>query len=503
MEQMPKMGSVRLESKPWRGIVKKIICIGVVCLLAGCSKHSSAPGGRTGDTKPYTPPNSVFDVHYTTNTIRMDLSTFQRTFHSISSDGQVLVFDSGDPQIATLSEGKVLFVQHVGVRKIVAVKKIDSQVAIATESPALTDFIQDGDIEFSTPVFAADALGGSKSKPTSLAGIRGWLWSPDVVYAQAACGNGDGSRVGLQAKGSLDDWQYLLEGRPDSGNLLFCLQIIKKLSSLNASVTAKGELKNLYTKFKASVRGGQVQSLDYNAPMEGKVTVNWAALTSGPGAGIGEARFASPPLYKQVIDLYGFPLLLQVTAQVIFKPGFGGKHDAGSGGFEVTYNGSGGMSVHGQQPPQQEGEISSDMALNHTTTESLAPHGVVLAFAVPKLSISFGTDSFAEALKKALPKGLLDKTADKVRDAFEPFLKKKDFFKIEAGVYGQIVSEFDYTGSGPLSVVPCSITHISVQGQIGVDATLLALKAGAQTHVDFLKRAKEIREPDIPACSPK
>ena len=501
-----------------------LAALAVVTLASGCKKSTTGAAGSPGATmfnnsganaasgtpsQFYTPANAVFKVQYTSDTVRMDLATLKRTLRSVSRDGRVIVFDASAPQLRDLAPGKILLIEHIGPRKILAVQTVGSNVALATQSAGLGDFIQDGHVEFNAPldvhhdqayVLAERRRAAIEQTPMN------WFGLP-VVHADIgdACGSLGESRSGLALKGEVDSWEFEVEGEPEGDNVIFCLTAIKDLAGLGAKVKIKGEGEHAISHFKADIQGQQTQNFDYEAPVEGKLDLTWDALTKGPGGGIGESRLKFPPFLKEVVDVYGLPFLVQANANLIFTPGFGTKHDAGEGGFEVKYSGSGGFSVHGGGAPQQEGQISTDFDLNKTTSESMAAHGVVVAIAAPKVTISIGTESFLEALKEVAPPGLASELAEEAEGSFFAKLfnnTKKSFFEIEAGAYVQSVMEYDYTSSGPLSMVPCTLAHASVYGEAGADATLLALKAGSP-HVQFLKKQQTVREPDIPACGDK
>jgi hypothetical protein len=495
-----------------------VSAVGVLAASAACNKAKTASNSATGpgstsgaagtSGKFYTPPGAVYDVKYTSNTVRMDLPTFQRTLRGLTPDGRVLVFDSSDQQVNSLSEGKVLFVEHVGVRKIVAVSKQGSQLAVGTDAAGLTDFIQDGRIEFSSPFNSSAIPAGARAEanPDPLSGIWGWLFGRHV-YAQGICDIGES---GLELSGTVDNWQFKVGGRLlDQGNVRFCMSLLKKLASLDAGIRVRGNINGARAVLRALVQNSQMSSFALTSPFSGTADINWAVTTTAPGAGIGEARFKSPPFLKQVIEVGPLPFLLQVNGNVIFKPGFGGKKDAGSGNLQANFSGTGGFSVQGAQPPQQDGQASVSATLQPTTTTSLAPHGVVLALAVPKITVSIGTDSFIEAVKQFMPTQVFGSAEANASSFLAKLFNKPvktDFFKVEAGTYIQTVVEFDYTGSGPLSLVPCSLTHVTTYVQAGADATLFALKAAGQAedpHVELGKQTQAFRNPDIPACGQK
>src|ERR1700693_3806810 len=50
-------------------------------------------------------PGTVFDVSYTPQTVRANESSWRSALKSVSSDGNVFVFDNPDAQISSLKEG--------------------------------------------------------------------------------------------------------------------------------------------------------------------------------------------------------------------------------------------------------------------------------------------------------------------------------------------------------------------------------------------------------------
>jgi len=59
-----------------------------------------------------------------------------------------------------------------------------------------------------------------------------------------------------------------------------------------------------------------------------------------------------------------------------------------------------------------------------------------------------------------------------------------------------------YTGSGPLSIVPCSLTRLNFYAQAGADATAFALK-GESKPVNIKETHFTAGQPDINACGEK
>ncbi|HET7841199.1 MAG TPA: hypothetical protein VFM21_06315 [Terriglobia bacterium] len=476
---------------------------------AGQAASGGGPGNGAVTTNAppqfYTPPGAVFEATYTPNTVRIDFPTVQKTLRSVSPDAAVFVFDASDPRIRQLTEGKVMFLEHLGVRRILKSQEQGSQFAVLTEAASLSDFIQDGHIQFSVPINFRRAQAQAllpPVRPDLLGSLRGWIGPPAVVYASGE----NKASIGLHTSGEINDWEFEVEGEPEGDGFKLSLDAAKKLAGIKASVKTKGELSNITTAFNAVIHGSKVQELEYNTPLKGKLHVTWAALTEGENTGIGEARLKLPPFAKDVFDIYGIPMLFRIDEALIFKPGFGTKHDAAEGGFDLNYDGTGGLSVKGEQSTP-EGTMQAEPELEKTTSESLAAHGIVLAVNAPKISISVGTEAILEAIKEALPKTLEDKVAQVLENG--PFglgglvkKVKEDFFKLEGAAYVQLVTEFDYAGSGPLSLVPCTMTHLNFFAQAGADAQIGLVK-GESPHFDLYKTSKTFRNPDVDACGQK
>jgi hypothetical protein len=481
-------------------------------LLAGCRTHEQHPALTIPVSSSGVPvgfrdisklPGTVFQVIYTPATVRIDLPAIQKSLTSVSDDGRVLVFDSEDARLRQLKQGSVLFLEHVGVRRVDAVNIQGSQVAVLTDTAALSDLVQDGTVQFKVPVdftqLASRNSVANNREPEPPGNIFRWFSAP-VAYASSP-----ELKYTAKVKAETDGWEFELKGAPEGGGLALTLTAAKKkLAGLTATVNVKGKLENVNTTFQAVMHSGKLQQFAYMTPMSGTVDVDWSVLTMAPGSGIGESRLRLPPFAKDVFDIYGIPFLFKVDEALIFKPGFGGKKDVADGNFHVVYTGSGGLTIHGGQSAP-EGKMEGQPQNGNTTAESLAPHGVVVAINAPKVSVSLGTESLKEALKQAVPAGISDKVAELIaKGPFGGLIKspKENFFKTEGAAYVQLVTEFDYAGSGPMSIVPCSMAHLNFYAQAGADATLLGQTAESpKLNLNEVKITK--REPDIDACGAK
>ena len=122
-------------------------------LLAGCRTSEQHPALTIPVSSTGVPvgfrdisklPGTVFQVKYTPATVRIDLPAVQKSLTSVSDDGRVLVFDSGDARLHQLKQGSVLFLEHLGVRRVDAVNIQGSQVAVLTDTAACQTWCRTG-----------------------------------------------------------------------------------------------------------------------------------------------------------------------------------------------------------------------------------------------------------------------------------------------------------------------------------------------------------------------
>lgn len=419
-------------------------------------------------------------IQWTKNTIVIDGNTAQNALVSVSTDSHVLVFNTSDARIVNLTVGQVLVLEDMGARTVLGTRRQGPLTAVATNAAALTDFIENGTIQFPT----------HSSNPSILA-------QQDTNFAPGEDERGENALHGV-----VNEWQYTAKGDTDNNNLDFSFDAEKHLNGFDASVTGKGHLENSGFSFMANISGAKLQQLLFTAPIQGTLQVDWAAKTSGSNSGIGERRLRLPSFFKEIFVANHLPFLYEISANLIFIPGLGGQKDAVSGGFQVAYNGKGGFTATAKQGAAVAQMDASPQNVQKVTSSALAPHGIVLALNAPKVAFSFGSASFMEAVNQQAPNAIKNsKSADAFESRLAKFLSKNqaDFFQTEGGAYVQWVDEYDYTGSGPMSVVPnCTTTHFNLTASGGVDAKLLGIDT--KSSFDLFKKNSTTVEPDIPAC---
>src|SRR5437763_4463504 len=417
-------------------------------------------------------------LQWNKNTVVIDSSTVQGALTSVSTDGHVLVFNTSDARIVNLSSGQILFLQDFGARRVVGVLRQGPITAVATNAAALTDFIQDGTIQFPT----------NSPEPT--------------ILDQQDTNTQPGSD---HLSGEVNDWQYTAKGDADNNDLKFSFEAQKHLNGFDADVKGAGFLENHGFSFLAEIHGAALQKLLFTTPIEGRMKVDWTASTSGANSGIGEHRLHLPSFFKEIFVANHIPFLYEINANLIFIPGLGGKKDAVAGGFEVAFDGKGGFAATPKSAAPIKDMEASPNSIKKVTSSALAPHGVVLAVNAPKIAFSFGTASFMEAVHSQIPAAIKKSQSADGFDARLASARSKDqadFFRTEGGAYVQWVDEYDYTGSGPMSVVPdCTTTHFNLKASGGVDAKLLGFCG--KCSFDLFSSISIKNEPNVPACKIK
>jgi hypothetical protein len=412
---------------------------------------------------------------FTKNTVDIDGNTVQKALVSVSTDGRVLVFNTTDSRIVNLAAGEVLFLEDLGARRVLGTLREGPLTAVATNAAALPDLVEEGTLQFP-----------NKS-------------SAPVILDQQDTNTLPGKHL---ITGDVDEWHYEVSGDVDNNDLGFTFDAQKHLSGLDASVKGDGHLKNTGFSFMAEIHGAKLQKLLFSAPLEGTLKVDWDAKTTGANSGIGERRLRMPAFFKELFVANHLPFLYEINANLIFIPGLGGKKDAVAGGFEVAFDGKGGFTATKADSAPIKEMKAAQKSVEKVTSSALAPHGIVLALNAPKIAFSFGTASFMEAVHSTLSSALKNsRSADGFEARLSKYLSKEnpDFFRTEGGAYLQWVEEYDYTGSGPMSVVPnCTTTHFNLIGTGGFDAGLLGLN-GKGTF-ELFKSSSSKTEPDIGGC---
>jgi len=480
-----------------------VCCFFLLAALVACSKKSAPP---TESGIPAAPPfhdlrelpGTIADMTLTGNTVRIDEASARRALKSVGSDGNIFLFDDSDQRIQNLHEGQVLFLENIAVQKVLAVARKDKFVIVGTDYASLTDFIQQGHLKWDAPI-QFGSLFAQASEPTqSITAESPAWWIPSSTV------NAAGTQ--LSYTGKVDGWDTSIGVTPGPNRLELALRVSRSYQGMSVMVSSKGYLKDFVSSADIQISPGNLDNFSYNAKnLSGEMNVEYAATRGeGDAAGIDKPTIKLPPLAKIPMPIGGIPFMLTINANLILKPGFGAKKEAASGSFRFTYSGDEGFQVKAGNP-QSSGSVDGSGSFDRVTTESLAPHAILIGMAAPKITLSLGPGPATDLLQQAFPPQMADTMADFLaKTAVGKWAKKKidPSFKTEAAASVQTVAVGTMTAAGSLAMVPCKLTRLLLEFKGGSDAYLLGIK-GFDQEVVFAKKEFVTREPNINACGDK
>jgi hypothetical protein len=425
---------------------------------------------------------------YTSKTIGIKPSAIL----GVSHDAHALILDGSDKCVQSLVAGDVVFFKKLGVLEVKNTMKVPSGalsqikatsggVAVAVSSASLTDFINEGTFQ----VFKSTL--GEATQPSG-------PWAHGLEPNQPVSGDGE--------------WKYKVSGTGSSYSFL----AYKQNGGLQGSVSGKGEITKFGFNFLAVIHQAKLQQATFKVDTNGTLDVDWMAQTTGSGQGIGESRLRLPALHSGLVDSADdVPLLYQVYANLIFKPGFGEKA-AAKGHFRVTYNGEGG--IDGTTPLNEGLDAHTEIA--STTSSAKAAHGAVVAVNAPKFALSLSTVSFLWALDARMP-GALNSAgaslADSLQGQLGTYVKadlmpptSQDLFKVRRALSVGWVTSVGYAGAGMLAMLPCQQYYQTFLTLGWMDKDMLGSISGSIPGKDGLtifKKTKTTIIPLIKGCEPK
>jgi hypothetical protein len=493
------------------------VCVLLSFLFTSCSKPGSTAeqqtpqspslaGSSTTVARPFKDlrdvPGTVFDVSYTPQTVRIEESSWRASLKSVSSDGNVLVFDNPDAKISSLREGSTMFLENLAVRTVLATATQDGHLVVNTERAGLTDLIENGTMRWKVPInFGAQQAHYDLPALHQQNFLQSWVsrLNPEPV-AQAA-----GTAVNLSGK--IDGWDYKINATPSSNRLDMSLAVHKELDTLIVNVNAQGFLKDFFSAADMHIQQGSLDNFSYDANgLNGQLDINFeGGRGTGSAVGVDVPNIKLPPIYKAPMPIAGIPFVMTINANLILKPGFGGKNETMKGSFHINYNGDEGITVKAGQASASPGSLSGDGKLGQLLSVSIAPHAILVGMAAPKITLSLGTESVTDLLNEAMPSSLADTLSDILsKTGAGKWAKKKldKSFKTEASANVQNVAVATVTAQGSAGMIPCKLSRLLLEFKGGADAYLLGKKVGDKEIIIFTKELVN-REPDINACGDK
>ena len=232
--------------------------------------------------------------------------------------------------------------------------------------------------------------------------------------------------------------------------------------------------------------------------LSAEMTFTWEVGKGSPGPYSNEDRIKLPAPISIPLAQYlgGLPVFLEISAAIVVHPDLTGGSEIAKGSMKLTYSGSlgitgGGDDVNGTSEGDGAIEVTEDSGLS-----PIAPVGMVLVVAAPRLELSLGLAKIfpimgsADAAIAAVDKRIDTFAKAHLSPAAYDALSKSplgtavasNIIKSEADVFAQLVVTEGVTRTGVTALVACSRITTSLTAQVGMNGSLFGVNAGAKEH---------------------
>ena len=500
----------------------------MAALVTGCKKSAETPEAvGTGARETSSGGSGSAVVTYQSNVHVLDQGPGMEAVQGISTNGAAMLLDASNPQIRSLKAGDVLVIKGLLAKKIVAAEPQGNYVLVLTQPASLTDAISQGRIHVAAPI----RFGQLRADSFPLMPPR-WDLLSSYAYAQSP----EGTMMSqAEAKGASDAYGNLLKGLKGAviegwttdwncgtseGKLTLHLQMKKDVGGFVALITGDGYLQNFDFNSDIGIEQSTTDKIDAGLKnLNGVMNFKWEVSKDTPGVQTGNDRIKLPgaievPLYKM---LDGFPLFLEISGALIIKPAISGGKEYSRGAFRITYDGYQHFSAK-KGNIDTDGNVKGDIQfLESQNISALAPMGMVVAFAAPRIELTFGVSKIFKFsdMKEAASKvdALADLLSQKTLtpDQYQQYksspmgkfgLSKAidTAMKSDAAAYFEMVSSAGMSFTGASAIVPCSRHDIHLIGKVGVSAEAFGQDVGKAEKDIFNKDFTRIDPPGTRLC---
>jgi hypothetical protein len=488
-------------------------------LLAAMAVAMGSVGGcgRRAGRIPEEPPrlsggSGSAAVTYRPETHVLEREEGYRAFRGTSSDGWALLFDSKDPKLQSLKTGDVLLIKGLLARKVVAADVHGSRVLVLTRLAALGEAIQDGRIRLNAPI--------RFTRSSSRHAFR--LWAVPALSAQSPeqVPSSDDPTGQHAVSGEFQGWETTFTVVPGAGRLDISLTLRKDVGGFRALITGQGYLADFGLSSGIDVERSVVQQLQLaHKNLNGVMNFKWEVAKDSPGALSGDDRIKLPaaitiPLYQY---LGGFPLFLDISSAIIIKPAISGGNEYSRGAFRITYDGY--QSFQAKEGNiDASGNVTGDIAfLESQNISAMAPMGMVVAFAAPRIELSFGVSKIFKFGDMKEASGAVDKLADEFakhalgKEGYDRWKSSPpgqfsmgqnvaNAMASDAAGYIELVSSSGMSNSGMSAIFPCTRTDLHFWVKVGASAQTFGLQLGKVEQEIFKKDFTRIDPPGTKLC---
>jgi len=523
--------------------MKKLLAVSVLTMMAvmstACKKSSTEESSSTSSsaesTAGYAPKaaegSGSIKVTYQSNVKTMEMKEAEDAIIGQSSDGAAFLFDASNEKAKSLKAGDVLLVKGLIARKVLGAETEPEGVIVLTQQATIPDVVQDGDIDVQAPIRFGELQAETKIDSRSQL-AKAWqsIW-PEKVYAQEAQRLQDAEAKGTRdAYGNVlngafhsivDGWDTKYSVNPSGGKLNLDLTMTRDVGGVVAKITGQGNISKFDFSSGIGIHKSVTQRFDTAFKnLNGVMNFQWEIAKDSPGVLTdAKTRIKLPSAIEIPLAQYldGFPLYLEVSGALIIKPAISGGKEISKGSFRINYDGSQHFRVN-KGNIDSDGNVKGDIEIADPQNISpTTPLGMVVAFAAPRLELSFGTAKIFKMADFKKAASVVDPIADKVAkrilspDQYQSFKggplgsfsmgKAIDTaLKSDAAAYFEMVSSSGMSDTGMSAIVPCSRTDVSLSGVVGASAETFGMSLGETKKEIFKKEMSKVVPRGVKLC---
>jgi hypothetical protein len=498
--------------------------VGIACLLSlavyGCDKTSGNPSrashGIDGGTGSAT-------ITYRPDTRIMTATEGRALILGVSTNTAAFLLDGTNPAAKAFKVGDVWLVKDLFARRIFGLEtQPDGEILVLTEPAGLTDIVSDAKIAVRQPVRFTT---GPASRAQLLHRLGDVL--VPVAYAQEAhqLAKSEQQGIGDKALSSLSDalfdgWKVTTNPSFANDKYIIGMALTREVAGLRGVITLKGTLDGFDFDGAIDVEQGKMVRIQSDlSKLNGVLNVTWEVATETLDAPTGAHRIKLPAGVQIPLAEFvgGLPLFLEISSAMIITPAMTGGHQYTKGAFRVLYNGS-------QNFTLKEGVVDSDGnvtgEISYTggqNISALAPFGMVMAFAAPRVELSLG-------FSKVLKFDGIKEAAQKVDQLAEEFAKRlltpeqyaawqasplssiklssavSNAMKSDAAAYFEVVTSSGMSHSGASVIIPCTRNELAISAFVGGSVEAFAMPVARTYKTVFEKKVVHIDPPGVKLC---
>jgi hypothetical protein len=511
----------------------RLIGVSIACasmVMFACSKGDSSKsgakssGGATSSGAPKSSDGakakgSVTGLVLAPGVVQMEGREGLAALKQINKTGDLLLFDGKNSTIASLKPGSVLLIKGLLAKKVLAVQEDDGDIGVLTEPAAVTDVIQDGHLTYDYPVrFAAGGIVN-----TALADIPDDSWFAGGMFVKSAYASpppdaADAPSTAISKTFDVKGWTVEVSGTPEADKIKLRVKATKAGNGFSATVVGDGYLQNFDAGGDLTVEHGKVEQLEMiNRKLNGTMNFTWSVKLDVADRPLQSVKIDIPVVVNIPLApvLGGLPFFIAIDGAVLIKPGFGGAEEISYGEFRITYDGTQRFKIH-EGTVDPEGNVSGTIELmKWGNLTKVAPIGMVVAFAAPKIELTFGLSKAlktlgdfdapaakADKLFDFLGRKVLGNDAmDKLKDV--NIEKALDMIKgNEASAYFELISSSG-TSAGTLSWGACEQTDVYISATVNASAKLMGQSAGEANKELWKKHLHASRPAEMNCTGPE